>query len=61
MSDGMALLLTNLSGAAGCVWLGAMLWRTTTENLARWICDHVDKAYKVEVWESEMNMAAYER
>ena len=35
MSDGMALLLTNLSGAAGCAWLGAMLWRTNAENLAR--------------------------
>ena len=33
----------------------------TAENIARWICDHVDNAYKVEVWESEMNMAAYER
>ena len=33
----------------------------TAENIAKWICDHVDNAYKVEVWESEMNMAAYER
>ena len=33
----------------------------TAENIARWICAHVDNAYKVEVWESEMNMAAYER
>ena len=33
----------------------------TAENIARWICDHVDNAYRVEVWESEMNMAAYER
>ena len=33
----------------------------TAENIARWICDHVENAYKVEVWESEMNMAAYER
>ena len=35
MSDGAALLLTNLSGAAGGVWLGTMLWRTSRENLAR--------------------------
>ena len=35
MSDGMALFLTNLSGAAGCVWLGTMLWRTTAGNLPR--------------------------
>ena len=33
----------------------------TAENIARWICDHVENAYKVEVWESEMNMAAYEK
>ena len=33
----------------------------TAENIARWICDHVDNVYRVEVWESEMNMAAYEK
>ena len=33
----------------------------TAENIARWICDRTPYAYKVEVWESEMNMAAYER
>ena len=32
----------------------------TAENIARWICEHVENAYRVEVWESEMNMAAYE-
>ena len=33
----------------------------TAENIARWICDNVENAYRVEVWESEMNMAAYEK
>lgn len=33
----------------------------TAENIARWVCDNVDNAYRVEVWESENNMAAYER
>ena len=33
----------------------------TAENIARWICDRTPNVYKVEVWESEMNMAAYER
>jgi len=33
----------------------------TAENIARWICDNTPNAYRVEVWESEMNMAAYER
>ena len=32
----------------------------TAENIAKWICDNVQNAYRVEVWESEMNMAAYE-
>ena len=35
MSDAAALFLTNFSGAAGCAWLGMMLWRTTAENLPR--------------------------
>ena len=33
----------------------------TAENLARWICDQVEHCYRVEVQESEGNMAAYER
>ena len=33
----------------------------TAENIARWICDNVENAYRGEVWESENNMAAYER
>ena len=33
----------------------------TAENIARWICENVENCYKVEVWESEMNMAAYEK
>lgn len=32
----------------------------TAENLARWICDHVDKCYKVEVRESTGSEASYE-
>ena len=39
----------------------------TAENMAKWICDEVDKicevghCYKVEVQESEGNIAVYER
>ncbi|MBQ8021496.1 MAG: 6-carboxytetrahydropterin synthase [Bacteroidales bacterium] len=33
----------------------------TAENIARWICDHVENCYKVEIWESENNKAIYER
>lgn len=33
----------------------------STENLAKWICDRVDKCYKVEVEECEGNEACYEK
>lgn len=33
----------------------------TAENIAKWICDHVEHCYKVEIWESENNKAVYER
>ena len=33
----------------------------TTENLARWVCDHVAHCYKVEVTECESNEASYEK
>lgn len=32
----------------------------TAENLARWICEMTPKCWRVEVSESENNMAAYE-
>ena len=33
----------------------------SAENIARWICDHVENCYKVSVQESEGNVAIYER
>lgn len=33
----------------------------TAENIAKWVCDSIDNCHKVEVWESENNMAAYEK
>lgn len=33
----------------------------TTENIAKWVCDHVENCYKVEVQESEGNVATYEK
>ena len=33
----------------------------SAENIARWICDHVENCYKVSVQESEGNTAIYER
>lgn len=32
----------------------------TAENIARWICDQIPQAYRVEVQESENNTATYE-
>lgn len=33
----------------------------TAENIARWICDQIPHCYRVDVQESEGNMAAYEK
>lgn len=33
----------------------------TAENIAKWICDNVEHCYKVEVQESEGNIATYEK
>lgn len=33
----------------------------TAENIAKWICDQIPNCYKVEVQESEGNVATYER
>ena len=64
--DGMVTDLTlikkKISAALDHKNLNEVLpFNPTAENIARWICDNVENAYRVEVWESEMNMAAYER
>ena len=33
----------------------------TAENIARWICEQIPHCYKVEVQESRVNMAIYEK
>ena len=65
-ADGMVtdctLIKREIEGALDHRNLNEVLpFNPTAENIARWICDHVENAYRVEVWESEMNMAAYER
>ncbi len=32
----------------------------SAENIAKWICDHIEHCYKVSVQESEGNLAIYE-
>ncbi|MGL4519326.1 MAG: 6-carboxytetrahydropterin synthase QueD [Phocaeicola sp.] len=34
---------------------------TTAENMAKWICEQIPHCYKVEVQESENNVATYEK
>ena len=64
--DGMVTDFTvikrKIEGALDHKHLNNVLpFNPTAENIARWICDNTDNAYRVEVWESENNMAAYER
>ncbi len=64
--DGMVTDFTRIKKQVGDVLdhknLNEILpFNPTAENIARWICDQVPNAYRVEVWESENNMAAYER
>lgn len=33
----------------------------TAENIAKWICDNVENCYRVDIQESEGNMASYEK
>lgn len=33
----------------------------TAENIARWICDMIDTCYRVDIQESEGNIASYEK
>lgn len=36
-------------------------FNTTAENMAKWICDQIPSCFKVEVQESESNIAVYEK
>ena len=38
-----------------------VVFNPTAENMAKWICDQIPFCYKVEVQESEGNIAIYER
>lgn len=38
-----------------------LLFNPTAENIARWVCEHVEHCFKVEVHESEGNVAVYEK
>lgn len=38
-----------------------LLFNPTAENIAKWVCDQIPTCFKVEVQESEGNMAIYEK
>lgn len=38
-----------------------ILLNPTAENIARWICDQIPTCYRVDVQESQDNVASYER
>lgn len=64
--DGMVTDFTEIKrlvqGALDHKCLNEVLpFNPTAENLAKWVCDRVPNCYKVEVWESEHNGAAYEK
>lgn len=65
-ADGMVTDFTkikrDISGALDHKNLNEIFdFNPSAENIARWICDQVENAYKVEIWESENNKAIYER
>lgn len=65
-TDGMVTDFTkikrDISGALDHRNLNEIFdFNPSAENIARWICDQVENAYKVEIWESENNKAIYER
>ena len=44
---------TNLNEVLPC--------NPTAENIAKWVCDQLPQCYRVDVQESEGNMATYEK
>ena len=56
------IIKRDIAGALDHTNLNEVLpFNPTAENIARWVCDHVENCYKVEVWESENNKAIYEK
>lgn len=64
-ADGMVVDFTHIKqqvhGKLDHMFLNEVLpFNSTAENMAKWICDNVQNCYKVEVQESEGNLAVYE-
>lgn len=65
-SDGMVTDFThikeNISGLLDHANFNDVLpFNPTAENIARWICDQVENCWRVDVQESEGNIATYQR
>lgn len=65
-SDGMVTDFThikeNISGLLDHANFNDVLpFNPTAENIARWICDQVENCWRVDVQESEGNIASYQK
>lgn len=65
-ADGMVIDFTHIKDAVTAKLdhqnLNDVLsFNTTAENMAKWICDQIPTCFKVEVQESESNIAVYEK
>lgn len=65
-SNGMVTDFTDIKrqivGALDHACLNDVLdFNPTAENIARWICDQIENCYRVDVQESEGNVASYEK
>lgn len=65
-ADGMVVDFTHLKQQIAnqldhCNLNDVLPFNPTAENIARWICDQIPTAYRVDVVESLDNQASYER
>ena len=61
MIEDFTLIKKNISDKLDHQYINDVVdFNPTAENMAKWICDQIPTCYRVEVQESEGNIAAYE-